>query len=480
MLAANTERRIPVAGTTGISASAAIAALNFTVVTPVADGFVTVYECGSVPVASTVNFRAGEVVPELHVRHAVRRRRVLPLVGQPPTSSSTASAGRAGTAGLRGLQPSRVLDTRNNTWSIGPAQSGQTLRAPRRRTRRRAERRRGRAAHDHRRQHHRRRIRHGLAVRRGDADGIRPQPVGRHGPFEPGARQAVGGRRRGVPAPDAVQRLVDHADRRCRRLDAGRADPWPGAAAPDPRPRRRRSRRRNAREVHDAAGRRRAPERGRVRGPGRAARPRSAPSTLPYNNTRSGTSTRTTGTASVSTGNFAGTTDEILQWAACKWGIDEDIVRAQIAKESCWTMDAIGDNGESFGLGQVRDTVPPVRRSRIDNAKPSSAYNVDYTYSRWRSCYEGNETWLNQFERGGTTRPATCGDASGCGSRGRWYFNNADVPHRRCTSTSTTASGRRRRSSTAEHAADAGVVGAARLRVRSCCYRPVPTVKRVL
>ena len=27
------------------------------------------------------------------------------------------------------------------------------------------------------------------------------------------------------------------------------------------------------------------------------------------------------------TGNFTGTTDEIIQWAACKWGIDEDVVR---------------------------------------------------------------------------------------------------------------------------------------------------------
>ena len=27
-------------------------------------------------------------------------------------------------------------------------------------------------------------------------------------------------------------------------------------------------------------------------------------------------------------GDFAGTTDQLIQWAACKWGIDEDIVRA--------------------------------------------------------------------------------------------------------------------------------------------------------
>jgi hypothetical protein len=44
-------------------------------------------------------------------------------------------------------------------------------------------------------------------------------------------------------------------------------------------------------------------------------------------------------------GNFAGTTDELIQWAACKWGIDEDIARAQIAKESWWHQSANGDNG---------------------------------------------------------------------------------------------------------------------------------------
>ena len=43
------------------------------------------------------------------------------------------------------------------------------------------------------------------------------------------------------------------------------------------------------------------------------------------------------------TGDFTGTTDEILQWAACKWGIDEDMVRAQIAKESWWHQEAKGD-----------------------------------------------------------------------------------------------------------------------------------------
>ena len=51
--------------------------------------------------------------------------------------------------------------------------------------------------------------------------------------------------------------------------------------------------------------------------------------TLP-NNFLSGDPRVNTLTARV-TGNFSGSTDEILQWAACKWGVDEDMVRAQAA-----------------------------------------------------------------------------------------------------------------------------------------------------
>jgi autotransporter family porin len=142
------------------------------------------------------------------------------------------------------------------------------------------------------------------------------------------------------------------------------------------------------------------------------------------------------------TGNFTGTTDEILQWAACKWGIDEDIVRAQIAKESWWKHNTGGDlttnqsachpelrtaSGpcpESYGLGQVRYAY---HQSAMTDAIHSSAYNVDYTYSVWRSCFEGRETWLNQFERG---RDYAAGDAWGCVGlwfSGRWYTQAANT-----------------------------------------------------
>ena len=56
-------------------------------------------------------------------------------------------------------------------------------------------------------------------------------------------------------------------------------------------------------------------------------------------------------------GNFTGTTDEILQWGACKWGFDEDLVRAVAVVESWWRQSTVGDNGASYGLLQVRTTV---------------------------------------------------------------------------------------------------------------------------
>ena len=123
-------------------------------------------------------------------------------------------------------------------------------------------------------------------------------------------------------------------------------------------------------------------------------------------------------------GDFVGTTDQIIQWAACKWGIDEDIVRAQVIKESYWYQSANGDNGESWGLGQVRDTYHQSAFQCAVNARTSSAYNLDYTYASWRACYEGNYTWLNPVERNGTY---AAGDVWGCVGlwfSGRWYVNN--------------------------------------------------------
>jgi autotransporter family porin len=125
------------------------------------------------------------------------------------------------------------------------------------------------------------------------------------------------------------------------------------------------------------------------------------------------------------TGNFTGTTDEIIQWAACKWGIDEDIVRAQVIKESYWYMSTNGDGGDSWGLGQVRASAHPSAFQYSVNARNSSAYNLDYTYASWRACFEGNYTWLNNTsERTGTYGPGDVWGCVGVWFSGRWYWNN--------------------------------------------------------
>lgn len=412
---ANMERRIPVAGTTGISGSASIAALNFTVVTPVADGFVTVYECGTVPVASTVNFRAGEVVPaftfarlsgdDVCFRSSVSTHILIDSFGW-----------SGGTAGLRGLQPSRLLDTRNNTWSIGPAQSGQDLRL------RVAGR--GGVPNDA-----------ASALLTITADSITGGGFVTAWPCDEAMPTAsVLNLWNGTVRSNlALVKLSAVEGEVCLRptlhngssitLIADAVGFTPGGPARGPVP---------------------PPPTPPQPGPGGkfttlavgaalpteaecASRVRSAAEiravNVPYNNTRG---TDPHDDEPRVTGNFTGTTDEILQWAACKWGIDEDIVRAQIAKESWWTMDGVGDTNtscHSFGLGQVRRCY---HDAAFEDAVNSSAYNVDYTYYRWWSCYQGYETWLNQFERG---QDYVAGDVWGCVGlwfSGRWYFNNAN------------------------------------------------------
>jgi hypothetical protein len=148
------------------------------------------------------------------------------------------------------------------------------------------------------------------------------------------------------------------------------------------------------------------------------------------------------------TGSYVGTTDQIIQWAACKWGIDEDIVRAQATVESYWfqrttgdfTTDAsmcvpghqtLGADGipgqcpESIGLLQVRYPYHPTAFSSANDAAVSTAYNVDYAYANWRTCFEGGDSWLNTLN---PPRPYQAGDLWGClgvWSSGRWYDSGA-------------------------------------------------------
>lgn len=127
-------------------------------------------------------------------------------------------------------------------------------------------------------------------------------------------------------------------------------------------------------------------------------------------------------------GNFTGTTDEILQWASCKWGFDEDITRARAVQESWWKQSQLGDQTssvtacqiigksapcwQSYGILQVKGTV---HRRTYPLAERSTAYNADYALAWLRACYEGAFShWMGNGYR--------AGDEWGC--VGAWYSGN--------------------------------------------------------
>ena len=84
-------------------------------------------------------------------------------------------------------------------------------------------------------------------------------------------------------------------------------------------------------------------------------------------------------------GAFTGTTDEIIQWASCKWGFPTDLGRAQAVVETTWDQSFVGDGGESRGLYQMRTPI----WGGAPNAWASTAFNADWAMGLRRACYDG-------------------------------------------------------------------------------------------
>jgi hypothetical protein len=146
------------------------------------------------------------------------------------------------------------------------------------------------------------------------------------------------------------------------------------------------------------------------------------------------------------TGNYTGTTDEIIQWAAAKWGLSDEIMRAEAVQETFWYQnhkDTAGApiNGQGYGdfgscggspapsgygvngpasFGLMQDkwcALKDASASGYDGwpwTENSTAYSLDLYAAVIRGCYEGWDTWL-----GGSYHS---GDLWGC--VGRWYSGN--------------------------------------------------------
>lgn len=133
------------------------------------------------------------------------------------------------------------------------------------------------------------------------------------------------------------------------------------------------------------------------------------------------------------TGNFTGTTDEIIQWVACKWGFDEDIIRAQSITESHWhqhiLIGGITDRSlcppetwdgrqctRFFGMLQVSYTH---FRSAWPMMYAYTAFSLEFAVAVMRTCYEGWTDYAYAHIPSHSYPRYSAGDIWGC--VGFWY-----------------------------------------------------------
>jgi hypothetical protein len=105
------------------------------------------------------------------------------------------------------------------------------------------------------------------------------------------------------------------------------------------------------------------------------------------------------------TGRFVGTTDELIQWAACKWGLSDELLRAQAALESTWRQAAAGDlEDRSSGKCAPEDSRDPCPTSfgLLQNKwffhKPGypmlrtmTPFHLEWSAAQLRGCYDGRK-----------------------------------------------------------------------------------------
>ena len=165
------------------------------------------------------------------------------------------------------------------------------------------------------------------------------------------------------------------------------------------------------------------------------------------------------------TGAHVGTTDENIQWAACKWGISDNVLRAIAVRESTWTQydtypsgrcvlkmgcgdmiteptaasreycafisQAGHDYERDYGRGRCPATfsivgvkswqdpswgvMPHHQNGTFPFNRDSTAFALDYLGSFLRGCHEG---WIPWLANTGDRRYAA-GDLWGC--VGAWY-----------------------------------------------------------
>ena len=121
-------------------------------------------------------------------------------------------------------------------------------------------------------------------------------------------------------------------------------------------------------------------------------------------------------------GDYVGTTEQILAWAAKKWGFDQvgypELAKAMAVAETWWRQPHIGANGE-LGILQVHPKYWP----DAEPARWSTAYAADYAMAVVRHYYDGN-SWLGDNTKG-DIRNSVAAWECGCGSNGGASYTTA-------------------------------------------------------
>jgi len=128
-------------------------------------------------------------------------------------------------------------------------------------------------------------------------------------------------------------------------------------------------------------------------------------------------------------GDFAGTTEQILRWGACKWGFNEGTLRARAWVESSWLMTTAGDITDDIDTCAFIGQVPPCAQSHgllqvkagvhlgtYPRSTESTAWGVDYALAWTRACFEGSFVWLGPDYGPGDERGCL-----GAWFSGEWY-----------------------------------------------------------
>jgi hypothetical protein len=148
-------------------------------------------------------------------------------------------------------------------------------------------------------------------------------------------------------------------------------------------------------------------------------------------------------------GNYYGSTDMILRWAACKWGIDENVVRAEAVLESHWhqtdkndwrTVKADCERGNWYAwTGTGCDQTYGILMIKLYNfnASPeavnSTAFNADFRMAFQRACMNGDLTYLSKDQpvSGYPVYPKGDSDQMMWGCMGDWFsgqwYNAASI-----------------------------------------------------